>query len=209
MAGINRDDAAAAIVAGWNQTQLLTLHEVARSRDFFCEFVSPFAFYVNDNLIYKNMAPGEIRTAFEDRRYDEVVAYCDGSGMTADKIAGIGVCVYTPESVKMVAENIGKGTNNRAELCAIWCALRSFPHTSQKIKIFTDSEYAIGALTHEWARNKNGVLIGNIRKDLWYRGEHVAFEHVDGHTGVEGNEVADKLATIGRKIVTRVSVYED
>lgn len=63
----------------------------------------------------------------------------------------------------------------------------------------TDSMYTIGALTapHETPPDRpNARLIALVRKALATR--LVRFEHVKGHSGVAGNERADKLAGLAR-----------
>lgn len=162
-------------------------------------------------LLYKSMETQDIRDAFREcfetgftRR--PTVAFCDGSG-TKDKPCGIGVVIYVAGSQpQLIAENIGVGTNNVAELRAIWRALQAFPDVGRKMMVRTDSEYSIGSLTLDWHPTANVELIRSIREDLSLRNGNIRFDHVDGHSGVEGNEIADKLANIGRKIVTKVSL---
>lgn len=156
---------------------------------------------------YPSTTESEIVRAMDYSCADKAtVAYCDGSGMTSDKVAGIGVAIYQRgEKPVFIAENIGKGTNNVAELRAIWRALKQFPHVKQRIVICSDSEYAIGSMTKAWNASANAELIRHMREDLALR-PNVTFKHVDGHTGVEGNEVADDLANIGRKLVKEVSL---
>lgn len=137
---------------------------------------------------------------------EETVCYCDGSGTTQEKPSGIGVVVYEPHCApQLIAENIGPGTNNRAELAAIWRALRAVPDLQRRILIRSDSEYAQGVLTKDWALKSNVELITAIREDLALRGNHVRFEYVAGHAGIEGNELADRLANIGRKVVSKIT----
>lgn len=161
--------------------------------------------------IYRSYSPQDIERAFAHDVANcdiEITAYCDGSGTKGDSPAGIGAVIYRPwAQPELIAQNIHLGTNNRAELCAVWAALRAVPCVDQKILVKTDSEYTIGALTKDWIRNANIDLIGNIRLDLAER-PGVRFEHVDGHSGAEGNEIADRLANIGRKLITTVSPYE-
>ena len=216
MQGLTRDQASRGLSAGWRKDTLLYLDEVLRCGETGGDFVADWAFATNPDpscglvsrhLIYSSFTPQDIDLAFGPAR-DEVVAFCDGSGNKNDGPAGIGVVVYRPWTrAELIAENIGLGTNNRAELCAVWRALRAVPNTSQKLLIRTDSEYSIGSLTKEWARNFNASLIENIRIDLAQR-PNVRFLHVDGHSGIEGNETADRLAGMGRKIVTLVTPYE-
>ncbi len=158
-------------------------------------------------LFYPSTSPTEIVRAFSEpvTKNLATVAYCDGSGMTSDKVAGIGVAIYqSGERPVLIAENIGKGTNNVAELRAIWRALQQFPNVNQRMIICSDSEYAIGSMTKAWNASANAELIRYMRADLAMR-PNVKFKHVDGHSGVMGNEVADQLANIGRKLVTEIS----
>lgn len=220
---MKRDDALRAVAAGWRKDTLLAIkHWMAAcdNEDIAGHFLTDFIFVIvgdrtcaGMNLhLYRSYSPKDVEHAFAGSvlTYDqEVEVFADGSGTTFDKPAGIGVLVRRPwANPELIAENIGCGTNNRAELCAVWRGLRAIPHTAQSVVIKTDSEYTIGALTKDWARNANAQLIGNIRADLACR-PNVRFEHVDGHSGHEGNEIADKLAGIGRKLVTQVSQYED
>jgi len=138
---------------------------------------------------------------------EQAVCYTDGSGTQAHKGAGIGVYVVQSSGNLMIAEHIGLGSNNRAELCALWRGIRQFASKNKHILIRSDSEYAIGAVTQPWQANVNAKLIRCIREDLALRGDRVQFEHVDGHSGVDGNEIADYLAKIGRKHIRVTSYY--
>lgn len=214
-AGLSRDEAAHLLKLGWTQVAITTLHFTLRDLEGgVLDFHDPWGVRVEVGdgrlMVYRSYSLGDIERVFVppvDQR-EEAVAFTDGSGTTKERPAGIGVALYAPgRAPELIAENIGPGTNNRAELMAIWRALRAVPDTAQALLIRSDSEYAIGAVSKDWARNANAELIEHIRKDLSLRG-HVRFEHVDGHAGVEGNEIADRLSGIGRKLVTRVSKYE-
>jgi ribonuclease HI len=135
-----------------------------------------------------------------------IICYTDGSGTTAKKPAGIGVAIYQKSSSPIfIAENIGLGTNNVAELRAIWRVLKQFPDRNQELQIYSDSEYAIGSLTLDWSPQINVELIRCIREDLSLR-PNIHILWVEGHAGVEGNEVANDLANIGRKRIKTVSL---
>ena len=217
--GITQEQAWRARKAAWRPDTLVALHRgmrecLADGGDFMTD--GDWAFVVNHEtklIAYRSFTPADVERMFSppvdlDRA---VVCYTDGSGFSTTKSerpAGIGIVVYHHDAApQLIAENIGIGTNNRAELCAIWRALRAVPDTAQRIVICSDSEYAIGALTETWARNKNEELITHISVDLAHR-RAVEFKHVKGHDGIEGNEIADSLASIGRKIITTVSIYE-
>ncbi|KAF7976795.1 hypothetical protein HWV62_5646, partial [Athelia sp. TMB] len=73
------------------------------------------------------------------------------------------------------------------------------------LRIYTDSKYVIEALTEyqeEWERNgyigiKNADLIKAVVAKLRERGSETRFKWVKGHSGIVGNEGADKLAGAG------------
>lgn len=210
MAGFTRDQAARALALGWTQEEILDFHEHLKLDGADVEQLWDWGLAGSaDWTFYRGTHYEVVRTrAAAHPCHLVATAYCDGSGTTMEKVAGIGVHIVYGNGHDLdhvnIAENIGLGTNNRAELCAIWRALRQFPRDAELL-IRSDSEYAIGALTLDWARNVNGGLIRRIREDL--DGRTVKFEHVDGHSGIEGNEIADQLAKAGRKLVTRVTSY--
>lgn len=103
-----------------------------------------------------------------------------------------------------------KGTNQRAELQAIVQAMKHIPE-GQSALIISDSEYSIKAMTtyrRKWRLNgflnSEGNQIANFA--LITEGHSlldkrkIEFQHVRGHTGVVGNELADKLATTTRYV---------
>lgn len=105
-------------------------------------------------------------------------------------------------------------TNQRAELTAILRALENVP-IGQKIRIFSDSKYAISCVT-EWYRNwmkngwktggapvKNKDLVVAIRAKMEERdaaGTGTYFQWVKGHASETGNIAADKLAVQGAQL---------
>lgn len=92
------------------------------------------------------------------------------------------------------ARPCGLGTNQQAELEAIKLALekiRDRPRSS--VRLYCDNKYAIGCMTAEWRLKKNVELVVATRKLVEECGA-IEFLHVDGHSGVEGNELCDTLA---------------
>lgn len=101
----------------------------------------------------------------------------------------------------------GKSTNQIAELYAIKRALEECP--SQKIDLYTDSNYSIGCLTLWWPNwNRNGwknakgesVVNKELIKEILQilETKDVKFHHVYGHQGNVYNEMCDRLAEEGR-----------
>ena len=98
-------------------------------------------------------------------------------------------------------------TNNHGELIGIMgCAymLRKMEkqfNAKYVASITSDSEYAIGCLdpSSTWLPSKNQDIIhpGNLLLNSC--SSIISFKWVKGHTGHEGNELADKFSRYGRK----------
>ena len=127
--------------------------------------------------------------------------------------AGSGIAVYQEERIHALWYGLynPQGTNNTAELNALFEALKIAEHEHQlkhTTAIFCDSKYSIQCIT-QWAVNweKNGWKkpsgeIKNlelIQKMYAYYQEikdSVPIYHVNGHVGVEGNELADRMSIL-------------
>lgn len=112
-------------------------------------------------------------------------------------------------------------TNNRGELKAVIHVLEHAiaSHSTAPLVIHTDSRYCIDGITswiHKWKRTDyKGVENVDLWKRLdaavadWRRiyatttggaiADAVKFVHVKGHSGVHGNEMADRLAVEGSR----------
>lgn len=146
-------------------------------------------------------------------------AHTDGSASYKAGNGGWGVVVeafwheegdadpYNTRTVEMMGGD-PHSTNNRMEMSAVMTALKLVPRGA-KIEIVTDSEYVMKGATlwlRGWKANDwftgTGKRVSNC--DLWQRLDllierrAVHWKWVKGHTGIEGNERADKLATLGR-----------
>jgi ribonuclease HI len=120
-----------------------------------------------------------------------VIAYCDGACSGNPGPAGLGVVIRSAGKELRLAEFLGKGTNNIAELTAI---LRVFQEAPEgPLTIYTDSRYAIGLLTKGWKAKKNKELVAELRAAYDERPD-AELVYVPGHAGVALNEVADELA---------------
>lgn len=92
-------------------------------------------------------------------------------------------------------------TNNKMEMLAVIEALKYYK-TQKNIILYSDSIYVIKGVT-EWMdgwKKKKWKKIKNL--DLWLEIDklnnfhNVSWKHVRGHSGVEGNEIADSLAVM-------------
>lgn len=107
-------------------------------------------------------------------------------------------------------------TNNRAEL---WAAIAALQQVRSKgisdVVIKSDSRYVVSGITdwiNEW--KASGSIDERNNNDLWKKLDRLAttlsvtWEHLQGHSGIPGNVVADKLANEGAK-GTRVWIEEE
>ena len=122
-----------------------------------------------------------------------VTVYTDGACTGNPGPMGIGVVILLPDGKRHeMAEFLGHGTNNIAELTAIQRAVEAAP-TDRPLRIHTDSSYAIGVLSKNWKAKANQELILAIKSQMKARGR-IALIKVAGHSGVPENERCDELA---------------
>jgi ribonuclease HI len=148
----------------------------------------------------------------------ETKIYTDGGCEPNPGKAGSGVAVYRDDRVDELWYGLfnPKGTNNTAELNALFQALvmaKDEINQGRTVAIFCDSKYSIQCVT-QWAVGwqkkgwkKSGGEIKNLAliKEMFALYQSVQKEvqvlHVNGHVGVEGNELADRMSI--RAIETR------
>ena len=136
----------------------------------------------------------------------ETEVYTDGSCADAEgagAVAGYGC--YFPQSEERLCGRVpGRPqTAQRAEVCAV-CAALSHTEDGSRVRLFTDSQYVVSQFEKLGLFRANGAE-GEAHSDLWRqialltRSRKVEVEKVKAHTGVEGNEEADRLANQGRR----------
>jgi len=135
---------------------------------------------------------------------DLVELYTDGACRGNPGVGGWGVVMRWRDRQKTLIGAEAQTTNNRMELTAAIVALESLKKPCAVVLI-TDSEYVKKGLT-EWlpAWKKRGWKTAAKKPvknaDLWQRLDDAADRHkvewrwVRGHSGQEGNELADALA---------------
>ena len=95
--------------------------------------------------------------------------------------------------IKELSEYIGHATNNIAELSSIKIGLEAVRDKSKSVRVYADSEYALGVLTKNWKPKANLELIQTIR-EIVSQFQDITFLKVKGHANITLNERADALA---------------
>lgn len=143
----------------------------------------------------------------------EIKIFTDGGCDPNPGKAGSGLAVYQDDSVAELWYGLfnPQGTNNTAELHALHQALimaKDAIASSTSVAIFCDSKYSIQCVT-QWAVGwekkgwkKSGGEIKNLELIQAMFALHQTIKndvqvlHVNGHVGVEGNELADRMSIL-------------
>ncbi len=135
----------------------------------------------------------------------KIVIHTDGGCRGNPGIGGWGVWLRYEDKDKKLKGSELNTTNNRMELTAAIKALEAIKSKNIDIDLFTDSKYVMSGI-NEWIINwksrgwktANKKTVKNV--DLWKKLDQLNNEHsvvwhwVKGHSGDEGNEMADRLA---------------
>ena len=157
----------------------------------------------------------------------DVSIYCDGACEPNPGNAGSGIVVYRGGELAQLWFGLynPRGTNNTAELNALYHALRMAEAeitTGNSVEVCSDSAYSINCI-RSWAPSwekkgwkKPGGEIKNLEiiQDCYaiYRGikEELALTHVAAHVGTEGNELADRMAMLAAQSKeTALRLYQE
>jgi ribonuclease HI len=111
---------------------------------------------------------------------------------------GIGVVVVDGDRREEIGEYLGIGTNNIAELTAIERGLERVMAVAKdarnrRVRVYSDSGYAIGLLEKGWKAKANQELVARLRRQV-AAVPNLEFVKVPGHAGVPENERCDQLA---------------
>lgn len=146
----------------------------------------------------------------EDEDAEYIKIYCDGACSGNPGEAGSGLSIYSNKRnpVLLYGNYVKNGTNNIAELNALYQALviAKQTHSENIITIFSDSKYSIDCITNwaygwkakGWTKKsgeiKNLELIKSAHELYETIKDKIEINHVKGHAGIEGNELADRMA---------------
>lgn len=146
-------------------------------------------------------------TTLSKRPPEPIVIHTDGGCWPNPGPGGWSAVIAAPDTTTVeLTGRDGSTTNNRMEMMAAIMALESLPDRSTVV-LYSDSKYLVNGITiwvKRWKKKwkKKGGSVKN--RDLWERldaarNRHdVTFLWIKGHDGNEGNERADRLATMAR-----------
>ena len=138
---------------------------------------------------------------------DIVEIYTDGACRGNPGPGGWGVVLIAGDRRKEMYGGAAETTNNRMELTAAIEALNAL-NGSRQVLLHTDSRYVMDGI-NDWMPNwkRRGWKTASKKpvknQDLWQALDEAISRHrirwnwVRGHTGVPGNEDADRLANQG------------
>jgi ribonuclease HI len=144
---------------------------------------------------------------------EPIIIYADGSAdNNKTRCGGYGAVLIYKEKRKEIYGGEKDTTNNRMEIVSVIKALEEIKSTNIPIKIHSDSAYVVNCFQQKWYSKWEYNGWTNSKKqpvenqDLWEiliklvrKQKYLEFVKVKGHSNVELNEVADKLAGKGRK----------
>lgn len=137
--------------------------------------------------------------------------YTDGGAINNPGPGGYGVVLLVDGEMRELSQGYKNTTNNRMELMACIKGIEALPSRSEKVVLFSDSQYVVNGISKGWARGwrkRNWLKSdGNpaLNADLWGRlldlieGIDIVFHWVRGHAGHPLNERCDQLAVQSAK----------
>lgn len=205
------------IFEDWPTAQALVAgHKGAKFKGFETRALAEVAFSQSPEksiIAKKSSKVSKKRPAFElDQNFD-IHIFCDGGCDPNPGPAASGVVVYQSGAIQAKYHGCyHQGTNNTAELNALFEAMRlaeGLLEEGFKVQILSDSSYSVKAITEwaagwqrkNWTRGKgevlaNSDLIKNMYECYLQIPSSLSIIHVKGHSGVEGNELADRMCFI-------------
>lgn len=145
---------------------------------------------------------------------DKIIIFTDGAcEVHKSKVGGYGAVIVHNGYTKTISGGQMNTSNNAMEIKACIEALKCIKTTSIPIEIYSDSQYVVRCfqegwyhkwLYNNWRSNKSKVKNVELWKELIELVENqdnISFIKVKAHAGVELNELADHLATLGLEMI--------
>lgn len=144
---------------------------------------------------------------------DTVYIWTDGSCNNKTHAAGgYGILLrYKQNEKTIIGGSYYNTTSARMEIRGAISALRAIIDKKKKIKLHCDNIYVVKSVSEEWLLNwelqgwsgrKNKDLLQELLIEVRkFPVGYVEFIHVKGHSGQRENEICDKLAAQGGKLI--------
>ena len=134
---------------------------------------------------------------------NDYVIYTDGAYSSSRKQGGSAFIILKDgEKVMEWSKCWKRGTNNTAEILAIYSALSVFKNPVNSITVYSDSQYCLGCIFNNWKRKANlklWKLFDNMFENLKLLCSNIKGIHIDGHSKDDSehtkyNNWVDRLA---------------
>ena len=123
---------------------------------------------------------------------DAIHVWTDGGAAPNPGPSGAGVVIVDGDKQTEISQFLGQGTNQIAELTAIWIGLSKVAGSDRPVVVYSDSAYSIGLMTKNWKAKANVELVEKLRA-VCRQFDDLRFVKVAGHSGVPLNERTDQL----------------
>lgn len=164
----------------------------------------------------KSTVKGKTSTNKAQLNSADINIYCDGACSPNPGKSGTGVAVYHQNDIAELWYGLYEpnGTNNTAELNGMLEAFKlakRYIDAGKSVQVLSDSKYSIDSIT-KWASGwqrkgwkkadgqpiKNPELVQASFNLYQQIKSHLTITHVKGHADIEGNELSDRMAVLGR-----------
>lgn len=168
--------------------------------------------YKNDIRLMGIHIPEKTVVQKESKTNNKIIIYADGAcsgNQYKENIGGWGAVIRYEDRQVELCDGVINTTNNAMELTAAIKALENIEPTNIPIEVNLDSAYVLNGITSwidGWIKKgwKTASKKPVANKELWIRlnelknkFDDISFFKVKGHSGDEGNELADELANRG------------
>lgn len=145
-----------------------------------------------------------------------MIVYCDGActGNGSDNSYGGFAVVATSETGEILStysKGCRRTSNNKEEIKAVLYALICFGKMEPTVTVYSDSAYVVNTFNSwVWSWRKRGWLKSDNKTpenldliqaycELYDKGYRINLRKCAGHSGIPGNELADKMAVAAKE----------